>query len=74
MSNPLLKRRVQAFELDADINGGKAPIDRDRICIAVLLPGIHLVLQLLLRGNTTGGALAGRGGEFNLGHVESSRS
>jgi len=40
-----LKRGVESLELDACISGGEAPIDRDRLLIATVLPSLDFALQ-----------------------------
>ena len=64
------KRRVETLELDACISSGKAPVDRDGLLIARVLPGVDLALQLLLCANAARETLARQSGKFNLGHIQ----
>jgi len=66
----LLDGGIQALELDACIRCGKLPMHCGHLLIAILLPVLHLLTQLIDRGNVVFQALAGQDREFNLGDVE----
>lgn len=52
------------------IVGGKTPIDSRLNLIALLLPGLHLLLHSLRAGHALRQTLSRKHREFNLGHVE----
>src|SRR5438034_11569531 len=66
----LLKGGVQALELDARISGGKAPVNRGHLLIAILLPTLHLLTQLIHRGNVVFQPLPRQPTQFNLRDIE----
>ncbi len=63
-------RRVQAFQFDACLIGGKTPIDLRGLSIASLLPGRNLLFKPRLGAYSSVQALTRKHTEFNLGHIE----
>lgn len=66
----LLKRRVEAFERDAGVVGGEAPVDGNVAGVPVLLPSDDFRDEDLRIGNAAVETLATQCAEFGLGHVQ----
>ena len=66
----LLKRRVEAFQLDASIGLCKAPVSFGVVGVAADNPGLDLALKGRLVGEAPVETLARESGELGLGHIE----
>ncbi len=58
------------FELNAGIRGSKAPVDTDRLPIAIGLLGCHLAFHFGAHADARVQTLPSEDREFNLGHVQ----
>lgn len=65
-----MEGRVESFEFDAGIGGGKTPVDGGGSAIATLLLGVDLAFEFLPCPDATREALTRQSGELDLGHVE----
>jgi hypothetical protein len=66
----LLKRRIEALELDACILRAEAPVDLGAHFVAPFLPGSHLCFESLEVGHSPIEALSAEHAQLDLGHVE----
>ena len=64
---------IEAFEFDARIRRAEPPVDRADSLVAMILPALNLLAEILDSGNVVGQALARQDAQFDLGNVESAR-
>ena len=64
---------IEPFEFDARIRCTELPIDGADPLVAMILPALNLLAEILDSGNVVGQALARQDAQFDLGNVESAR-
>ena len=67
---PLSDGGVQTGELDARIGSGKAPVNGRHALVAIVLPALHLLTQLIDGRNVVLQPLPRQHRQFNLGDIE----
>src|SRR6266536_5099952 len=62
--------RIEAFEFDTRIRRAELPVDGADLLVAMLLPALNLLTEILDSSNVMGQALPRQHTEFDLGDVE----
>jgi hypothetical protein len=65
-----LLHRIEAFELDARICRAESPIHCTDPLVALLLPVLNLLAEVLDSRDVVGQALSGQHREFDLGNIQ----
>ena len=62
--------RIKLIEFDAYVSRAELPVHRAYLLVAVVLPKLYLLAEVLNGGNIVGQALTRQHTQFNLGNSE----